>query len=456
MSTHQDPTRPAYGYAANHLQDMVRRNRRSETIGTYAVCSAHPWVLDAALQQAMEDNSIVHVESTSSQVNQEGGYTGQAPRDFAEALRGRAQTLGFPREQILLGGDHLGPYPWRDKPAKDALAKASRLVRDCVLAGYSKIHLDTSMPCADDGEALTEETVAQRASVLCEAAELAHGELGPAFPQPLYVVGTEVPVPGGETLAGEPPAVTTVDHIHQTLKTFEVAFAARGLASAWERVIGLVVQPGVEFGSDVVFEYQRSKTLAIKGCLPDNPLLVYEAHSTDYQSTRALSQMVEDHFAILKVGPGLTFAFREAIFALSAIENEIFGARKGVQLSQVREELEKAMLKNLTYWRSYYSSGDDQELSMLRAYSYSDRCRYYWPEPAVEQELQRLLLNLSRQLIPMTLLSQYLPAEYEAIRALGVRLDAPAMVHHHIRSVLRSYAGACGLRAIEASAGTGL
>ena len=251
--------------------------------------------------------------------------------------------------------------------------------------------------------------------------------------------------PRGETLAGEPPAVTTVDHIQQTLKTFEAAFAARGLTSAWERVIGLVVQPGVEFGSNVVFDYDRNKTLAITACLPDKPLLVYEAHSTDYQSTRALSQMVEDHFAILKVGPGLTFAFREAIFALSAIEREIFGTRRGFRLSQVREELEGAMLKKPAYWRSYYSADDEQELCLLRAYSYSDRCRYYWPEPAVEQEIQRLLLNLNQQVVPMTLISQYLPAEYEAIRTLGLRPDAAAMIHHHIRSVLRSYATACGL-----------
>jgi D-tagatose-1,6-bisphosphate aldolase subunit GatZ/KbaZ len=445
MSAYQNPTRPAYREAARHLQDLVRRNRRAEAVGTYAVCSANPWVLDAALQQALEDNSIVHVESTSSQVNQEGGYTGQTPRDFADALHTRARTLGFPQGRILLGGDHLGPFPWRDKLSEEALGKACMLVRDCVLAGYSKVHLDTSMACADDGGAVGEETVAQRASVLCEAAERAYLELGSGFPQPLYVVGTEVPVPGGETVAGEPPAVTTVDHIHQTLEAFESAFAARGLTSAWERVIGLVVQPGVEFGSDVVFEYERSKTLAMKGCLPDKPLLAYEAHSTDYQSTPALSQMVEDHFAILKVGPGLTFAFREGIFALSAIEKDVLGTRKGLHLSRVREELEAGMLENPTYWRSYYSSDDQQELRMLRAYSYSDRCRYYWPEPAVEQEVQRLLFNLSQQPVPMTLISQYLPLEYEAIRTLGLRPDAPTMIHHHIRSVLRSYASACGL-----------
>ena len=444
-----DPKPPAYRDPTTHLDGLVKRNRRFEAVGTYAVCSANPWVLEAALQQALEDNSIVHVESTSSQVNQEGGYTGQTPRHFADALHARARTLGFPEERILLGGDHLGPFPWRDKPSEEALGKACELVRACVLAGYSKIHLDTSMACADDGKAIAEDTVAQRASVLCEAAERAYLELGSAFPQPFYIVGTEVPAPGGETHAGEPPAVTTVDHIRQTLKTFKAAFSARGLTSAWERVIGLVVQPGVEFGSNVVFDYDRNKTLAITACLPDKPLLVYEAHSTDYQSTRALSQMVEDHFAILKVGPGLTFAFREAIFALSAMEEEIVGTSKSFRLSQVREELEMAMLKNPKYWRSYYSADDEQELCLLRAYSYSDRCRYYWPEPAVEQEIQRLLLNLNQQVVPMTLISQYLPAEYEAIRTLGLRPDAAAMIHHHIRSVLRSYAAACGVRALR-------
>jgi D-tagatose-1,6-bisphosphate aldolase subunit GatZ/KbaZ len=431
------------------LQDLVSRNRRSHAVGSYAVCSAHPWVLDSSLRQALADNSILHVESTSSQVNQEGGYTGQTPRAFAEALHERARKASFPTENILLGGDHLGPFPWRSKPATEALGKAAHLVRDCVLAGYTKIHLDTSMACEDDGGTVAEDVVAERASVLCESAEAAHRQLPAGSPQPVYVVGTEVPAPGGETLAGEPPAVTTVEHIHQTLKTFESAFAARGLESAWERVIGLVVQPGVEFGSDIVFDYDRSKTRAMKAALPEKPLLVYEAHSTDYQPEAALTQLVEDHFAILKVGPWLTFAFREATFALGAIEREILGTAKDAKLSRVREELDNAMLRNPTYWRSYYSAdADEKELKLLRAFSYSDRCRYYWPEPAVEQEIEKLMFNLNRAAIPMTLISQYLPMEYDAIRAGGLRPLAPQMVDHHIRTVLRAYAEACRVRTV--------
>lgn len=44
--------------------------------------------------------------------------------------------------------------------------------------------------------------------------------------------------------------------------------------------------------------------------------LVFEAHSTDYQTKEAYKQLVHDHFAILKVGPALTFAMRGFIRTL--------------------------------------------------------------------------------------------------------------------------------------------
>jgi D-tagatose-1,6-bisphosphate aldolase subunit GatZ/KbaZ len=433
------------------LQAVVLRNRASGKGGVYAVCSAHPLVIDAAIHQAIEDDSLLLLESTSSQVNQQGGYTGQTPAQFADFVHSAARRMRFPRDRILLGGDHLGPFPWRATASDRAMRKACDLVRACVLAGYGKIHLDASMACGDDAKVLPEQIVAERAALLCEAAEEELKNLPQSAAPPLYVIGTEVPAPGGESASGEPPVVTTVESLHQTLQIFQQAFEGKGLSAAWQRVVGVVVQPGVEFGNDFVIEYDRSRARSLSAELPRSPALVYEAHSTDYQSPSALAQMVEDHFAILKVGPWLTFAFREAVFALSAIEREILAGRKSLKPSRVREVLDRAMLRKPVYWRSYYH-GNESLLRLARAYSYSDRCRYYWHEPAVQTEIKRLLHNLKRHSVPLTLVSQFLPQEYEAIRGREIEHRPEAIIRYHIQQVLRIYGTACGTAEEPASA----
>jgi D-tagatose-1,6-bisphosphate aldolase subunit GatZ/KbaZ len=430
-------------HAGARLQDIIRRNRSPQTVGVYAVCSAHPQVIVAAAHEARDNQSLMHVESTSSQVNQFGGYTGQNPEQFAAFVRAVARDTGLSDRRILLGGDHLGPFPWRREPAEIAMENARALVHACVLAGYQKIHLDASMACADDPKTgLDEATIANRAARLCETAENAFRELPPNSPRLLYVVGTEVPAPGGESGAEESISVTAAGDVQATLGAFERPFHERGLNDAWERVIGLVVQPGVEFGESNVFEYDRRKAKALRAALPASPPLVYEAHSTDYQRASSLKHMVEDHFAILKVGPELTFAFREAVFALSAIEHEMLHG-KAVRLSNVREALDAMMLRDPSYWRDYYH-GDEHQLRISRFYSYSDRCRYYWHHPEVNTEIELLVNNLTAFPPALTLVSQYLPVEYQAIRAGTLPASPYEMVQHRIRSVLHKYAVACG------------
>jgi D-tagatose-1,6-bisphosphate aldolase subunit GatZ/KbaZ len=431
------------GDAGSRLRNIVRGNRSGEARGVYSICSAHPAVIDAGLQQALADGSLLLIESTSSQVNQFGGYTGQTPEQFAANVRSAAHATGVPGDKLVLGGDHLGPYPWRDQPSELALQNACELVRACVLAGYQKIHLDASMACADDGPTLRDETIAQRAAQLCRAAENAHRDL-PSAPPSLYVVGTEVPIPGGETEPGPSPAVTTVKQLHRSIGVFQESFDHQDLSDAWERAIAFVVQPGVEFGDNLILPYERHKGRALSAALPEHPCLVYEAHSTDYQTRNALTQMVEDHFAILKVGPALTFAYREAVFALSAIERECSAGRRGVLVSQVREALDAAMLRNPCYWQAFYH-GSEEAQRQARAFSYSDRCRYYWTDPAVQKEINHLLSNLSLGPLPMPFLSQYLPIEYAAIRRGEIPATPQATIQHHIRIVLREYASACGM-----------
>jgi D-tagatose-1,6-bisphosphate aldolase subunit GatZ/KbaZ len=165
--------------------------------------------------------------------------------------------------------------------------------------------------------------------------------------------------------------------------------------------------------------------------------VVYEAHSTDYQAPGALAALVQDHFAILKVGPGLTFALREVFWALSDIAAEL-GLTPPVS---VKETLLQEMQRNPRYWKSYYTNPEQQEFDLQ--FSLSDRSRYYWSTPVVEQACAQLLERLASRGIPLTLISQYLPVQYAAIRAGRLKNEPRELVLDGVEQVLRQYDGAC-------------
>ncbi len=433
--------------ATGQLFHIVQENHGGKQVGTYSICSANRFVLEAGMEQAKRDGGLLCIESTSNQVNQFGGYTGQTPEQFAAFVKEVAKAEGFPQERILLGGDHIGPHVWRAEKALSAMEKARELVQAYVRAGYTKIHLDASMRCADDPgdpqRPLEDEFVSERAADLCKAVEEVHKEYKTGSPAPLYVIGTEVPIPGGELEGSQAPEVTSTEDLTRTLATAKQAFYSRDLQEAWERVIAVVVQPGVEFGDSSVFAYDAAKAKRLAGYAKEKWNRVYEAHSTDYQTRGALHEMVRDHFAILKVGPWLTFAFREAVFALADMEEEWLGSKRDVTLSRVREELEAAMLENPKHWKSYYLGGE-AELKFARRYSYSDRSRYYWPQPRVASALQTLLDNLTAHPAPVPLVSQFLPKQCEEIREGRLKNQPRELIRGKILEVLEIYASACG------------
>ncbi len=373
------------------------------------------------------------IEATCNQVNQAGGYTGMTPEDFRKLVHRLAAQSGFPQERILLGGDHLGPFPWQQLAAEAAMENACVLVREFVRTGYAKIHLDASMPCSDDPRELAGEAIADRAARLCAAAESAAEGSGP-----VYVIGTEVPTPGGaaETMEMQ---VTSAEAAEEALQTHRRAFSRLGLDAAWTRVIALVVQPGVEFGNDTVEDYNPARARELTAVLNQHPNLVFEAHSTDYQTAKSLKALVRDGFAILKVGPGLTYAMRQALFALAAIEEECLPV---AQRSGLRERMESAMLARPEWWRKHYA-GTAEEQRRLRVHSYSDRIRYYWMQEDVRCAVDRLMANFEGQKIDETLLSDYLPLQYSRVREGLAPNRALALIFDAIGCALTPYFGAC-------------
>ncbi|MBZ9682531.1 MULTISPECIES: D-tagatose-bisphosphate aldolase, class II, non-catalytic subunit [unclassified Mesorhizobium] len=424
--------------ATDRLAGIATRRAAGERCGITSICSAHPLVVEAALRHGKARGADVLIEATCNQVNHEGGYTGMTPRDFRRFVETIAGKAGFPLDRLVLGGDHLGPNPWKHLPAPEAMEKAARMVDAYAEAGFTKIHLDASMGCAGEGAAPPDATIAARAAELAEVAEAAVERTGGT--RPVYVIGTEVPVPGGAQEAMDHLAVTTPEAAGETVRIHHDAFSRRGLDQAFSRAIGVVVQPGVEFGNAEVITYRPERARALAGTLRDLPQFVFEAHSTDYQPAAALSALVDDGFAILKVGPWLTFALREALYGLSHIADILVPDPSRESLPAA---MERVMLAAPGNWKNYYH-GSEAEQRIERHFSYSDRIRYYWPAPAARQSVNALMQALGERDIPSPLISQYLGRLDSAVASGSVAPKARELLIAGVTDVLDIYASATG------------
>jgi D-tagatose 6-phosphate 4-epimerase len=417
------------------LPVLVSERLTDGEAGVTSICTAHPLVIEAALLHGLESERRVLIEATCNQVNQDGGYTGMTPTKFRRFVEAIAVRVGFDPARIIFGGDHLGPNPWKHLPAEDAMNRARTLIDAYARAGFAKLHLDASMGCSGEPAALADDITAARAASLAEAAEAAVSDGA----GPVYIIGTEVPVPGGAQHALDSLAVTSPEAAIRTVEVHRQAFTARGLEEAFSRAIGVVVQPGVEFASTEVIAYKPEGAQDLVASLARMPGFVFEAHSTDYQPATALNSLVRDGFAILKVGPWLTFALRQTLYGLDSIARMLRPAESEESLMNAMEAL---MLREPENWRKYYSGSDD-ELRLQRHFSFSDRIRYYWPHPEAQTAVDRLFARLGDRLIPEPLISQYLGALYPAVGDGSLAARARELVVAAVQQVLVQYDQAC-------------
>ena len=436
--------------AEEQLRLIVQEQKLGKPSGVYSVCSANSYVIEAAILQGVQDGSMVLIESTCNQVNQFGGYTGMTPEDFNQFVCSTGKRLGLPPENLILGGDHLGPYPFRKEGFDAAMAKTGDMIEAFVRAGCGKLHLDTSYRLADDSgaadSALDPPVVAERCAMLCAVAEKTFADCcktDSCVTPPVYVIGTEVPAPGGSEKTEPYENITAAQDLKETIELSKEAFLKHRIEDAWDRVIAVVVDPGVEHGDQTILEYNREKTRHLTDAIRRYEGYVYEAHTTDYQTAHHLKQMVEDSFAILKTGQSQTNAAKEAVFMLNSMEEELLSSRSSMKPSQFKEILDRAMLLKPEYWQGYY---EEQAPSFQRRYSFFDRQRYYWSEQSVSESLELLLSNLRTVGIPLSLLSQYLPEQYRKVREGIISRDPEDLIRDRIMDHLREYAYAVGNR----------
>ena len=432
---------------------LEKRKQGMKFAGIPSFCTANDLVIEACLKQARRFDDYVLVEATANQVNQFGGYTGMQPADYRDFVYGIADNIGFPREKIILGGDHLGPLTWQNEPEKEAMDKAVELVKLFVLAGFKKIHLDTSMRVADDPVdcPLSDETIARRGAVLYEACEDAYQEMlvkNPGEARPAYIIGSEVPIPGGAQEAEDSISITEPADVEKTLAVYREEFEKRGLRDAFDNIIGIVVQPGVEFGDADIFHYNRVNAARLTTAMQKYNNIVMEGHSTDYQSPEELKEMVEDGIAILKVGPALTFSLREGLFALSIMEKQLVPDEKQANFIEIMEEV---MLKNPSNWHKHYH-GTEEQLANKRKYSFSDRCRYYFAQPEMKAAIGKLFQNMDEVDIPLSMLRQYMPVQYVKVRDGHLPRNARELVEDCVVNLIEDYNYATKLNYMTGSA----
>ena len=426
------------------IQHMMDQRREGKICGIESVCSANGFVLEVALKRSKLFNAPVLIEATANQVNQFGGYTGMYPKDFYEMVLKMAAEIGVPENHIILGGDHLGPLTWQNLPETEAMEKSETLVYQYARAGFTKIHLDTSMKVADDPEGLlSTETIARRGATLYKAAMKGYEDLKAEKPdamRPVFVIGSEVPIPGGAQEAEDTLAVTKPEAFRDTVATYRRVFKEEGIEDGMNDVVAVVTQPGVEFGDDQVFLYDHDAATELCAALKEFPEVCFEGHSTDYQSKECLKRMVEDGISILKVGPALTYGLRESLFSLSMMEKELVPEEKQARFI---ETLEKVMLEKPDNWKKHYH-GDEKQLALCRKYSFSDRCRYYIGLPEVVESINKLFENLREYPIPMNMLHQYMPISYIKVRDGIIPLDPRELALDGVVAFMEDYEYAIG------------
>lgn len=426
------------------MQYIFAKRRQGSAVGCPSFCTANMTVLEAALQYAKDTESVVLIEATSNQCNQFGGYASMTPARFRMAIHALADRLGLPRNAVMLGGDHLGPLPWHTLSANEAMQRATTLVHDFVLAGFEKIHLDTSMYLGDDDKTrpLSKDIVAARGVHLYQTAMQALAELRevqPDAPHPVFVIGSEVPPAGGAAADNEHVKITSAADMEETLQAYSHQFSHYGIQDAWNHIVALVVQLGIDYSNTKILRYNHEQVMPLCAVLDTYPQLLFEAHSTDFQSMQTLRTLVDDGAAILKVGPALTFAFREALSCLVRMEEELI--KDSSMRSHFLEILDEVMVSDPSKYHYWYRNSSLKG-SIARRYSLLDRARYYLPNDRVQHAIHKLMKNIDTVPIPLGLLHYYMPMQYYRLVNKGIPISARVLVMDYIRVQIEDYATA--------------
>ncbi len=341
-------------------------------------CTSNLDVIRLAILYCKLRNYPILIESTSSQVNQHKGYSGKNPKNFFNSVNNIAKKLKY-QKKLYIGGDHLGPLPWKNKNSKLGIKNSIKLINDCLKSNYSKIHIDTSIKCSDDTK-LTSEEIFSRTKIILNKIKK-NKKLRKIF----LIIGTEVPLSGGNDKSKI--KLTSKAQIIEEVKKFKNILKSINLMN---KTFGLVIEPGMKF-MDYKIQIPKFKNFKNKQKLSKKNKFVYEAHSTDYQPKSSLKKLVNNNFKFLKVGPELTYNYCRSLFLMEKIERSY----QFPISSNFEKKIMNTMQKNKKYWKNYYS-GNKRKLNNLLLNSKLDRMRYYLNVQNITKSIDLLRKNINK------------------------------------------------------------
>ncbi len=318
------------------------------------------------------------VESTSNQVNQYGGYSGKTPQEFYNDIKKILKQNNFSFKNFYMGGDHLGPLPWKKKNKKTAMNNSVQLINKCLDSNYSKIHVDTSIKCIND-KIINHSIIFDRTKYILQNSKLKK-KLSKIF----LIIGTEVPLSGSNEKGKI--KLTQKNQINLEVKKFRDL-----LRTLYKKKLkfGLVVEPGMRFMHNSI-QRPNFTNFKPKRKISKKNNFVYEAHSTDYQPLNVLIKLVKNNFKFLKVGPELTYNYSRSLFAMEKIEKKYLKNN----FSKIKDNIMTTMLKDKKYWKEYYS-GNNQKIKKLILNSKLDRMRYYLNKHKIRISIIKLKKNIN-------------------------------------------------------------
>ena len=365
------------------------------------------------------------IECTSNQVNQNGGYTKNTPKSFINKIIKISKNLKF--KNLFLGGDHLGPLPWKNTSKEIALKNSIKLIRDFLQQKYCKIHIDTSIKCKDD-KTINNEIIFERTKEILETPSIKK-----RLKDKFLIIGTEVPLSGSGdekkmTITSEEQIKDECDQFKDVLKELKLK----------NKKFGLVIEPGMKYMHSTVVVPKFKKFLKKKKISKEENF-VFEAHSTDFQSQQILTKLVNNNFKFLKVGPELTLNYSKAIFFMHKIEKKLFKANH----SNIKKVILNSMLNNPKHWKEYYNRKNKN----LFLSSKLDRMRYYLQTNSVIKSINLLKKNINTITLEknFSLFNQINKKEF--FRYRKNKLSNFEMIKLiFITKVLKKYFSACGYK----------